>query len=144
MAMDMLAETITYAVLFLEDEFDEGIRRGFLLSGGRSFMSDERLRRARERARLLKARVMTHRGWSASAFGGATLIFMSAPEISEDSSNTKNLNVWQLSVSLIVSGNSRRTFLPAFVSASSPSVLVLAGLSASESGCMVVALSKVS
>ena len=46
--------------------------------------------------------------------------------------------------SLTVSGNSRRTFLPAFVSASSPAVLVFAGLWMSESGCMVVALSKVS
>ena len=37
-AMDMLVGIITYAVLLLEDEFDDGIRRGFLLSGGRSFM----------------------------------------------------------------------------------------------------------
>ena len=34
------------------DEYDENIRRGFLISGGRSFMSEERLRRARERARI--------------------------------------------------------------------------------------------
>ena len=51
-AMDCLSGAIMYGVLFLLDEYDENIRRGFLISGGRSFMSEERLRRARERARI--------------------------------------------------------------------------------------------
>ena len=51
-AMDCLSGAIMYGVLFLMDEYDENIRRGFLISGGRSFMSKERLERARERARI--------------------------------------------------------------------------------------------
>ena len=50
--MDCLSGAIMYGVLFLMDEYDENIRRGFLISGGRSFMSKERLERARERARI--------------------------------------------------------------------------------------------
>ena len=51
-AMDCLSGAIMYGILFLRDEYDENIRRGFLISGGRSFMSKERLERARERARI--------------------------------------------------------------------------------------------
>ena len=53
-AMDCLAGAITYGSPSLLDESDESVRRGFLMSGGRSFMSEERLRRARERAQVAK------------------------------------------------------------------------------------------
>lgn len=58
---------------------------------------------------------------AAARLGRDTLALMRSPEMSEDISMTKNLNVWRLPVSLTVSGICRRTFLPFFVSASSPS-----------------------
>ena len=58
-AMDCLSGAIMYGTLFLLDEYDENIRRGFLISGGRSYMSEERLRRARERARIATEKTET-------------------------------------------------------------------------------------
>ena len=50
MSLDLLAGAIAYGVTYLQDNFDESTRRCFLLTGGRSFVSPERTRRARARA----------------------------------------------------------------------------------------------
>ena len=50
MAMDLLSGVLAYAISFLTGEYEEGVRRGFLMTGGRRFVSVERVQMAKARA----------------------------------------------------------------------------------------------
>ena len=50
MSMDLLAGAISYGATYLGDDYDEGLRRCFLMTGGRTFISADRVRRAKARA----------------------------------------------------------------------------------------------
>ena len=55
MAMDLLSGVLAYAISFLTGEYDEAVRRGFLMTGGRRFVSVERVQMAKARADHVKA-----------------------------------------------------------------------------------------
>ena len=50
MAMDLPSGVLAYAISFLTGEYDEAVRRGFLMTGGRRFLSVERAQMAKARA----------------------------------------------------------------------------------------------
>ena len=65
MAMDILSGVLAYAISFLTGEYDEAVRRGFLMTGGRRFVSVERVQMAEARADhvLCAPRVQPVQGW---------------------------------------------------------------------------------
>ena len=55
MAMDLLFGVVAYAISFLTGEYEEGVRRGLLMTGGRRFVSLRRVAMAKARADQTKA-----------------------------------------------------------------------------------------
>ena len=55
MSMDLLYGVVAYAISFLTGEYDEAVRRGFLMTGGHRFVSLRRVAMAKARADQTKA-----------------------------------------------------------------------------------------